>query len=251
MKVMLHEMNWTEAKEYLGKSDMAILPVGSNEQHGPQNPLGTDHLVAKAIAKETAKRTGVLCLQVIPFGVSSHHRQFWGTIFVAPETFRNYVRDVCLALNYYGVRKIVIVNGHGGNLPALLELARELRGNILLSIFSWWEVAKKRLPDLFKPEERRHAGAEETSLNLALHPHLVDTSKAVDEEPHRHLARTEGITFPLDTIDLTSSGVFGQSKTATAEKGKKVFEVVVNELVRYVNLLKKVKIEDLRQRSKV
>jgi creatinine amidohydrolase len=244
-------MSWTEAKEYFGKSDMAILPVGSNEQHGPQNPLGTDHLVAKAIAEEAARRAGVLCLQVIPFGVSSHHRQFWGTIFVAPETFRNYVRDVCLALSYYGAQKIVIVNGHGGNLSALLELARELRGKVFVAVFSWWEVSKKRLPDLFEPEERRHACAEETSLNLALHPHLVDMSKAVDEEPHRPLAQAEGMAFPFDTVDMTSSGVFGRSKTASAERGKRVFEVVVNELVRYVNLLKRVKIEDLRQKSEV
>lgn len=251
MKVMLHEMSWMEAKEYFNKSDIALLPVGSNEQHGPQNPLGTDHLVAKAIAEETAKRTGVLCLQVIPFGVSSHHRQFWGTIFISPRTFKSYVREVCLALNYYGVRKIVIVNGHGGNLSVLLELARELREKVLVSIFLWWRVASKLLPELFKPEERAHAGAEETSMNLALHPHIVDMNQAVDEELRRHFAQTEGIAFPFDTIDMTSSGVFGRSKTASAEKGKKVFEIVVSELIKHVNLLKKAKIEDLMPRSKV
>jgi len=127
LKVVLHEMSWTEAKEYFIKNDIAILPVGSNEQHGPQNPLGTDHLIAKAIAEETAKRTGMLCLQVIPFGVSSHHKQFWGTIYISPKTFQNYVKEACLALSYYGVRKIVIVNGHGGNLYTLIELARELK----------------------------------------------------------------------------------------------------------------------------
>jgi len=252
VKAMLNEMSWTEAKEYFTKNDMAILPVGSNEQHGPQNPLGTDHLIAKAIAEETAKRTRVLCLQVVPFGVSSHHRQFWGTIYISPRTFKKYVRDVCLALNYYGVRKIVIVNGHGGNLPALIELARELREEeVFVSIFQWWEVAGKLLPDLFKPEERGHAGAEETSMNLALHQHIVDMDKAVDEEPRRHFTQTEGITFPFDTVDKTSSGVFGKSTTASAEKGKEIFKVVVNELVKHVALLKKAKTEDLMQKSKV
>jgi len=88
MKLLLHEMSWTEAKEYLMKNDIVIFPVGSNEQHGPQNPLGTDHLIAKALAEEAAKRTRVLCLQVVPFGVSSHHRQFWGTIYASPEAFK-------------------------------------------------------------------------------------------------------------------------------------------------------------------
>jgi creatinine amidohydrolase len=252
MEVMLHEMSWKEAKEYFAKNDIAILPVGSNEQHGPQNPLGTDHLIAKAIAEETAKRTRVLCLQVIPFGVSSNHKQFWGTIYISPKAFENYVKEACLALNYYGVRKIVIVNGHGGNLDALMELSRELREKgIFVSIFEWWPAAGKLLPDLFEPEERRHACAEETSVNLALHPHIVSMDKAVDEQLREHVAQMEGVALPLDTADYTSFGVFGKSTTASAEKGKKVFEAVVNELVKHVNLLKRAKIEDLMQKPKV
>ncbi len=245
-------MSWAGAKGYFTKSNIAILPVGSNEQHGPQNPLGTDHLIARAIAEETAKRTEVLCLQVIPFGVSAHHKQFWGTIYVSPRTFKRYVKDVCLALSYYGIRKIVIVNGHGGNIPALLELARELREReVFVSIFQWWEAAGRLLPDLFRPEERRHACAEETSLNLALHRHIVDMEEAVDEEPSQHSIQTLGMTLPFDTADKTSSGVFGRSTTASAEKGTKVLDAVLGELVRHVNLLRKEKIENLIQKFKV
>ncbi|MDH7478235.1 MAG: creatininase family protein [Candidatus Bathyarchaeota archaeon] len=252
MKVLLYEMSWNEAKEYFSRNDIVLLPVGSNEQHGPQNPLGTDHLIAKALAEETAKRTGVVCLPVIPFGVSSHHKQFWGTIHVSPKTLKEYVKEICLALNYYGVKKIVIVNGHGGNLNALAEAARELRkSGIFISIFQWWPAAGKLLPEIFKPEERGHAGAEETSVNLALHPKLVNMGKAVNEEPRKHLAQAEGVTLPLDTIDYTNSGVFGKSKTASTEKGKKVLEVVVGELVRHVKMLKKLKIEDLVQKPKI
>jgi len=249
---MLHEMSWTEAKEYFIKNDIAILPVGSNEQHGPQNPLGTDHLIAKALAEETAKRTGVLCLQVVPFGVSSHHKQFWGTIYISPKTFKKYVKETCLSLNYYGVKKIVIVNGHGGNLNALAELARELREKgIFISIFQWWPAAGKLLPDLFKPEERRHASAEETSVNLALYPEIVNIDKNVDEVVRESALQSDGITLPLDSVDCTASGVFGKSTTASAEKGKIVLETMVGELVKHVNLLKKAKIGDLIQKSKV
>ncbi len=252
MKVLLHEMSWSEAKEYFANNDIVILPVGSNEQHGPANPLGTDHLIAKSLAEEVAKRTGVLCLQVIPFGVSSHHKQFWGTIFISPKTFKKYVKETCLSLNYYGVRKIVVVNGHGGNLAALSELARELREEgIFVSIFQWWTAIPKLLPELFTAEERRHAGAEETSVNLALHPNLVNMDKAVDEGPRRHALQMEGMTLPLSTVDETSSGVYGKQSTASAEKGRKVVEAVVNELVKHVNLLKKAKMEDLMQKPKV
>ncbi len=249
---MLHEMNWAEAKKYFAKNDIVILPVGSNEQHGPHNPLGTDHLIAKAIAEETAKKAGVMCLQVIPFGVSSHHKQFWGTVFISPSTFKSYVKEVCLSLNYYGVSKIVIVNGHGGNRCALLEMAKELKEKrIFVSIFQWWLLAGKLLPDIFAPKERGHACAEETSVNLALHPEIVNMDKAVDEEPRRHILQIEGITLPLDTIDETNSGVFGASTTASIEKGKKILEAVVEELVKHINLLKQAKIEDLMEKSKV
>jgi len=167
-------------------------------------------------------------------------------------SLQNYVKEVCLALNYYGVKKIVIVNGHGGNLNALSELARELREKgVFISVFQWWLVAGELLPDLFKPEERRHACAEETSVNLALHPEIVDMSKAVDEEPRKQMVQAEGVTLPLDTVDCTSSGVFGKSKTASAQKGEKVLEAVVGELVRHINMVKRAKIEDLMQKPKV
>lgn len=252
MKVLLHEMSWQEAKEYFAKNDIAIIPVGSNEQHGPPNPLGTDHLIAKGIAEEVAKRTGVMCVQVIPFGVSSHHKQFWGTIFVSARTFKKYVKETCLALQYYGVRRIVIVNGHGGNLAALTELARELREDgVFVSVFQWWTATGKLLPRLFADDERRHAAAEETSLNLAMHPHLVDVSRAVDEEPSKHKLEAAGITLPLGTVDETTSGAFGKTSTASVAKGRKDFEALVKELARHVELLKNAKMRDLLEKPKV
>lgn len=244
---ILHELSWVGAKKYFQSSDIAILPIGSTEQHGPQNPLGTDHLIARSLAEEAAKQAKVVCLPVIPFGVSSHHRQFWGTIHVKPESFKAYVRDVCLSLKYYGVQKVVVVNGHGGNTRNLVELARELREQgIFLSIFIWWEAAKRRLPNIFGEEERGHAAAEETSVNIALTCHLVDMSKAVDEKPRQLFAQASvGVNYGLDTVDRTSSGILGTSTTASARKGKKIVETAVEELVKHVKALKKAKMDDL------
>ena len=252
-KFLLYEMSWPEAKKYFSENDVAILPVGSTEQHGPHNPLGTDHLIAKAIAEEVAKRTGVVCLPVIPFGVSSHHRHFWGTVYVKPEVLRDYVKDVCLSLKPYGVNKILIVNGHGGNTATLTEVARELREkkSMFIAVFQWWPLAGKLLPEIFSKEERGHAGAEETSLNLFLHPHMVNMGKAVDEQPIQPISQFEGLNLPLDTADYTRSGVFGKSSTADAEKGRKIFETVVEELVRFVNKLRRIKPETLSPRESI
>lgn len=252
MKVLLHEMSWEEAKSHFENNNMAIIPVGSNEQHGPANPLGTDHLIAKEIAQKAARRAGVVCLPVIPFGVSPHHRQFWGTVSVAPKVFKNYVKDVCLSLKYYGVRKIVIVSGHGGNLASLRETAREMREqDVFVSIFEWWPAAAELLPHIFDPDERRHAGAEETSVNLALHPQLVKKSKMIDEKLRTHSLQTSGIILPFDSIDGTPTGVFGNQTNASAEKGKKIFEAVLDALVEHIALLKKAKTEELMLKKKV
>jgi creatinine amidohydrolase len=245
-------MSWQEAKEYFVKNDIAIVPVGSNEQHGPANPLGTDHLIAKRFAEEAAKQTGAACLQVIPFGVSPHHRQFWGTISVKPKVLKKYVKEVCLSLKYYGVRKIVIVNGHGGNLAALAQLAREMREqDVYVSVFEWWPAASRLLPRIFSADERHHAGAEETSVNLALHPDLVNRDRLRNEKVRTSPLEMSGITLPLDTVDATSSGVFGTQSTVSVEKGKKVFDVVLESLVKHVKLLKKTKTEDLLSKPKV
>jgi len=244
-------LTWVKAKEQFKASDVAILPIGSTEQHGPQNPLGTDHLIARSLAEEAAKRTDVICLPIVPFGVSAHHMQFWGTVHVAPDVLKAYLKDVCLSLKHYGIRKIVVVNGHGGNTRTILELAREFRRQgLFLSVFLWWEASRRILPRIFSESERGHAAAEETSVNIALHPHLVDRSKLVNEKPREPFAETSiGVSYGFDTADYSDSGVFGTSTTASLEKGIRVLEASVTELVKHIDALKKTKIDDLLPKS--
>jgi creatinine amidohydrolase len=166
---------------------------------------------------------------------------------------KKYVKDVCLSLKYYGVHKIIIVNGHGGNLTVLAEMTRELREQeaLFVTIFQWWPASAKLLPKLFKDEERRHAAAEETSMNMVLNPQLVYLKEAVDERVEKHKLFGEDVTLPLSTADETTSGSFGKTSTASLTKGKKDFEAVVKELARHVELLKKTKTEDLVDKHKV
>ena len=125
--VQLAEISWTDANKSFSESDIAILPAGSTEQHGPHNPLGTDHLNAEAVSREVGKRTQTLVLPVVAVGVSEHHRHFPGTLWVPPPVFREYVKAVALSAVSHGARKIVIVNAHGGNTASLLEVAGYLR----------------------------------------------------------------------------------------------------------------------------
>ncbi|PSP53226.1 creatininase, partial [Halobacteriales archaeon QH_3_68_24] len=106
------------------ETDLAVLPVGSTEQHGPHAPLGTDALTAESVATAgvDAYDGEVVVGPTIPVGVAEEHRQFAGTLWVSPDTFRDYVGETVAALASHGWDRVVVVNGHGGNVDALREL---------------------------------------------------------------------------------------------------------------------------------
>ncbi|MBO3757979.1 MAG: creatininase family protein [Candidatus Brockarchaeota archaeon] len=232
-------MSWKEAEEYFSTHDLIILPIGSNEQHGPQNPLGTDFLIAEAIAEELAKRTGFASLRCIPYGVSFHHMHFPGTITVDEFAFMNYIYEVLKSLSKWKIKKVLIINGHGGNLNSLQILARKAREelNLLVFIFQWWSL--KSLENYFNKDELGHAAAVETSLIAYLYPEWVNKQGAIDETPRE---REKELTWFTYTKEFTESGVFGVSKTFSRERGKEVFEEVLSHLVKLVEEIEKEKI---------
>ena len=250
LTVQLYEISWTEAQKLAEKTDVVILPVGSTEQHGPHNPLGTDHLIAAAFAKVVGDRTGVPVLPVIPVGVSEHHRQFPGTLWVPPQVFRDYLLGVALAASSHGFKKILFFNGHGGNTAALVEVAGKLRRKH--SLFSAVLMT-------FPPGINGHAGVEETSMNLYYHGHLVHMEQAVDTLQNVSLgtlkitgmSRLSSFEYPWDTIDLTDTGVLGTagkvitSKSATRERGEQLMRQFTEEVIGTVEEIKRAKLSDL------
>ena len=125
--VRLRDITWTDAEQVFKEIDTAILPLGATEQHGPHGPLGTDIMTAEYVSRVIGEKTDLPVLPVIPVGISDHHRQFPGTLWVPPPVFREYVYAVALSASSHGVRKLVMVNGHGGNTNALYEVAESLR----------------------------------------------------------------------------------------------------------------------------
>ncbi len=256
--VQLAEISWAEAGEQLKHVDVALLPVGSTEQHGPHNPLGTDHLVAAALSRAVGDKTGALVLQTIPVGVSEHHRQFHGTLWVPPRVFREYVKSVAQAIASHGVRKLIIVNGHGGNTSALIEVAGELRREH--DVFAMVLMA---FPPAMMGQRSGHAGVGETSINLYLHGNLVKMEKAVDTKQKEMLGnlKIKGMSkigpadFPWDTIDLTDTGVLGsageviESRAATYEKGKQLMEPFIDEVAAFVEDLKAADVSGLLSKA--
>ena len=234
----LAELTWVNAKEAITKAQVALLPVGSTENHGPHLPLGTDWFTAQRIAEQAGKMGGWLVLPSVPVGVSEHHRQFWGTLWVPPDVLRDYVVAVARALASHGMRRIVFVNGHGGNRSALTEAARLLREEAIFAhVHNWWYGIADMLGKLFA-EPAVHAGPAETSAVLAIDPSLVRQDRYKEASDVDHWGKTvEGVEVGWDTIDFSEAGNVGDPSSGTAEKGAQLFEAAAESLNRFCTWL--------------
>ncbi len=237
---MLERLTWKGAREAFKGANVALIPVGSTEQHGPHLPLGTDFLIARRLAEEAARETGAICTPVVPVGISEHHRQFWGTLWVPPAALRAYLHGIAQALAYHGVKRLIFVNGHGGNTAALQELARSLRaeGIYALSWQWWWAVAE--LSQVLFPGGGSHAGEAETSVAMALFPELVDQSAleeaAAGAGPGWGITKF-GIDVAFDTHDFSASGAVGDPRRAERAKGEQLYRAALQELIGLIRWL--------------
>ncbi|MBP1920426.1 creatininase family protein [Youngiibacter multivorans] len=126
--VWMNEITWEDVAEYLKNDNIAIIPVGSTEQHGPAGPLGVDSYAAIAIAEDAAKKSNVLVTPPLWFSDSPHHLEFPGTISLRPATLISVIKDIVHSLERNGFKKFILINGHKGtNLPALTLACREIQ----------------------------------------------------------------------------------------------------------------------------
>ena len=137
------EMNWMQVEAYLAGDDRCILPIGSTAQHG-QLSLGVDLILAERVAVEAAEPSGVPVYPVMPYGLAPYFLAFSGTVSLRVETLLAVVRDVVASVHRAGFRRVLIVNGHGGNAP-VGALAQELmaeRPSLSVKFHSWWNAPK-------------------------------------------------------------------------------------------------------------
>ncbi len=229
---------WPDLGTYFEEESLALVPLGSTEQHGPHLPESTDHVIAEAFAREAADRTGFLCTPTVNVGVSGHHRQFHGTMWVEPPVFREYVESLTRNLTAHGVDRVVYVNAHGGNVPHLREVGARLRQDEVAYAIEWmWDESIPDLVDDLFAQNGPHGGPKETSMIQYLEPELVHDDRlaeardggvaSVDEaDTVMHGSRTF-----YDAADNTDNGVLGDQTDASAEKGEQLFEAATEQLV--------------------
>ncbi len=244
----LARLTWPEAKDALARAGVALLPVGSTEQHGPHLPLGTDHLTAEWIAREAARRGGFLLLPTVPVGVSVHHRQFWGTLWVEPAVLKAYVVGIVRSLASHGLKRFVFVNGHGGNTAALTEAAHELRREGLPAyVFVWWRAVADEVRALLE-DGGGHAGEMEASVVWHIDPDLVRPERFAEAAAGAAPAwgkTVHGVEVGHDTVDFAPLGCVGSPERASPEKGGRILEAAVEKLVAFSRWLAESPLEEL------
>jgi creatinine amidohydrolase len=222
----------------LSDASVALVPLGSTEQHGPHLPLATDHLIAEALATAAAEETGAVRTPTVTVGVSPHHRQFPGTMWVDPPEFRDYVESFTRNLAYHGIDRVVFVNAHGGNVQHLREVGRRLHEDETAYAIEWmWDESIPELVDELFEHNGPHAGPKETAMITHIAPELVreDQFENARDDGLVHLDESDAFvhgarTF-YDSIDNSANGAFGDPTDVTPEKAERLFEAASDQLV--------------------
>jgi mycofactocin system creatininase family protein len=213
--VSLAEHTWSE----LTAPRTLLVPVGSTEQHGPHLPLDTDTRIASAVAHRAADGdAGLLVAPPVAYGASGEHETFAGTVSIGHEALRAVLLELGRSAGRWATR-MVFVNGHGGNLPTVAEVTRQLRHEGRDA--AWWGCGV--------PGGDAHAGRTETSLLLALVPDLVhlDEAEAGNTAPLADLLpqlRSGGVAA------VSPNGVLGDPTGASAEEGERLLTDMAHRL---------------------
>ena len=250
-------MTWPEAERRLREVDVALLPVGAIEQHGPHLPLDVDAYDAERLAREVAERCPhprPLVLPLLPYGVSYHHDDFAGTLSVGPDTLARMVVEIGMQVARQGIQKLVIVNGHGGNGPALHFAAQMInRDARIFTCVDTGETSDTDVDALARTPNDVHAGEIETSTTLALRPEVVRQELARANVPrfsshYLDFSSKRGVGWYARTQRISDNGVMGDPLAASAEKGRRMWDVMVANLVELVEDLEALTLEEIHQR---
>ena len=242
---------WPELGEVAKKQPVVVLPIGSVEDHGPHLPLDVDNFLIWSICEAAAQRAegDILLMPIIPFGYETHHMDFHGTIDIQIEHLLHFVLDATKSVAHHGFRRILIADGHGSNMPILELVARRtiLETDALCAPFLWPSLALKEIRQQRQSGRggMSHACELETSVYLYLDAERVQMDKARKEtgQPASDFIWSD-LTDPgpIRMMDywtcFSKSGTNGDPTLATPEKGKIIFEAVVQNFVRFAREFK-------------
>ena len=239
----LADMTWQEI-DALDRSTVVVVPFGAMEQHGLHMPMCTDALIGDSLASrlDGACNNRLLVLPMQWFGLSTHHMRFPGTITASPETFIAMAFDILSSIAKARFRKFLILNSHGGNVSALDVVAAKCKASFPENTFltvTYWNPAAADLAEIRSSRlgGMGHACELETSLVMYERPTLIRREKLaadgawpVSDYLAKDMIKGGKASLATTFDEISATGVVGDPTTASAEKGERFFQAIVDHL---------------------
>ncbi len=246
--MLLENLSYVEVEGYLTEKDIVLIPIGSTEQHSPYGLIGTDFITAEAIAREVGKRMDILVAPTVNYGMSQHHMGFVGTVTLSPETLISIVKDIVNSFLEHGFRRIVFINGHGGNInpvnTAFEQLKYENKRGIF-KIISWFLLPEVQEMEkmIFGDKNGYHATPSEVSITKYLRPEAFQTKPTLEKE---EIEKIETY-WPLSKDEFKKVYPDGRMNSAPWLAKEKYGKLIMEEAVRVLEeeIKKIIKIEIL------
>ena len=238
--MLLALSTWPEIQSWLERSKTVVIPIGSNEQHGPTGLLGTDWLCPEIIAHEAEKSGELLVAPTFNIGMAQHHLAFPGTISLRPSTFQAAISDWVSSLTRHGFERLYFLNGHGGNVASIEAAFSEIyaewsfaeeRTPFALKLKNWWDLpgVDKLAYKLFPQGHGSHATPSEIAVTQAAYPDFI---KRVSAPLEPKIAPNGPIRDALDYRARFPDGRIGSDPLeATPEKGRQLIDAAVPALL--------------------
>jgi len=236
--MLLAFSTWPEIEERLRRSSAVVVPIGSNEQHGPTGLLGTDWLCPEIIAHEAAKRGDLLVAPTFNIGMAQHHLGFPGTISLRPSTFQAAILDWVASLSRHGFTRIYFLNGHGGNIASIEAAFSEIYARysfvgetcpFALKLKNWWDLTGvlRLTREQFPEGHGSHATPAEIAVTQAAYPDSIKTANVAPR-----IAPTGPIRDAADYRARFADGRIGSDPLqASPEKGKDLIDKAAGALL--------------------
>ncbi len=228
MITLLENLSYPEVEEYLKEKDIILVPTGSVEQHSPYGLIGTDFIAAEAVARRVSEAMQILVAPTVKYGVSPHHMAFGGTVSLKPDTMIMLISDIIESLVAHGFRRIVFINGHGGNINSIKIAMERLKARMIegcFEVISWYEMEEVRQlsTDLFTGQEGHHATPGEVSITRYLRAEAFETKPV-----HELQVKNPKYYWPLTCEEMKKVFPDGRMESApwlaTADHGRKILE---------------------------
>ncbi len=219
----------TDILKLTKRRSVALIPVGSIEQHGPHLPVSTDSDIVSYIARQVSEKNGFLLLPTLQYGVSFEHHPFFN-LSVSSPTLEKILIELCISLSKNHVDRVIILNGHHGNLDALKKLpgkvAKKIGTKQRIFVYSYWHFMKT---------EFDHAGFVETSIMLAISDKVMmnkaEKGLIPDSLSKKELSKL-GKKANKSFISVTKNGVWGDPTRATQKDGELILKEIISNLVK-------------------